>query len=187
MPTAAPPLRFEDLLTATAGDDSVRTRCLRAMLVSMTEVADNRWAAAVDALALAFDLGEDVDDRDVLWNLGNAALQLGDDEGQRRFYSHALSRARESGAVTAVIYCLQRLCFVHFAAGDHLAVRVSAEEALALGEGIGQPRHDCPPCRVAGAAGRPPGQRRVRRPRGPAGEPWSRRTRSASPPTPCTT
>ncbi len=47
------PLRFEDLLTATAGDDSVRTRCLRAMLVSMTEVADNRWAAAVDALALA--------------------------------------------------------------------------------------------------------------------------------------
>ena len=133
------PLRSEDLLTATAGDDSVRTRCLRAMLVSMTEVADNRWAAAVDALALAFDLGRDVDDRDVLWNLGNAALQLGDDEGQRRFYSHALSRARESGAVTAVIYCLQRLCFVHFATGDHLAVRVSAEEALALGEGIGQP------------------------------------------------
>ncbi|RYC09596.1 helix-turn-helix transcriptional regulator [Nocardioides zhouii] len=133
------PLRFEDLLTATAGDDTVRTRCLRAMLVSMTEVADNRWAAAVDALALAFDLGGDVDDRDVLWNLGNAALQLGDDEGQRRFYSHALSRARESGAVTAVIYCLQRLCFVHFVTGDHLAVRVSAEEALALGEGIGQP------------------------------------------------
>ena len=133
------PLRFEDLLTATAGDDSVRTRCLRAMLVSMTEVADNRWAAAVEALALAIDLGEDVDDRDVLWNLGNAALQLGDDEGQRRFYSHALSRARESGAVTAVIYCLQRLCFVHFATGDHLAVRVSAEEALTLGEGIGQP------------------------------------------------
>ncbi len=75
----------------------------------------------------------------MLWNLGNAALQLGDDEGQRRFYSHALSRARESGAVTAVIYCLQRLCFVHFATGDHLAVRVSAEEALALGESIGQP------------------------------------------------
>ena len=133
------PLRFEDLLTATAGDDSVRTRCLRAMLTSMTEAAEARWAAAVDALALAFDLGDDVDDRDVLWNLANAALQLGDDEGQRRFYSHALSRARESGAVTAVIYCLQRLCFVHFATGDHLAVRVSAEEALALGESIGQP------------------------------------------------
>ena len=133
------PLRFEDLLAATARDESVRTRCLRAMLTSMTDVADDRWAGAFEALKLAFDLGEEVDDRDVLWNLGNAALQLGDDDGQRRFYSHALSRARESGAVTAVIYCLQRLCFVHFAAGDHLAVRVSAEEALALGEGIGQP------------------------------------------------
>ena len=133
------PLRFKDLLTATAGDETARTRCLRAMLTSMTEVADDRWAEAVDALNGAFDLGEEVDDRDVLWNLGNAALQLGNDEGQRRYYSHALSRARESGAVTAVIYCLQRLCFVHFGAGDHLAVRVSAEEALALGEGIGQP------------------------------------------------
>lgn len=133
------PLRAQDLLAATAGDDSVRTRCMRAMLTSMTAVAEGRWDAAVDALNFAFDLGEDVDDRDVLWNLGNAALQLGNDEGQRRFYSHALSRARESGAVTAVIYCLQRLCFVHFATGDHLAVRVSAEEALALGEGIGQP------------------------------------------------
>lgn len=132
------PLRFEDLLAATAGDDTVRTRCLQAMLTSMTEVADDRWAEAVEALDLAFALGADVDDRDVLWNLGNAALQVGNDDEQRRFYSHALSRARESGAVTAVIYCLQRLCFVHSAAGDHLAVRVSAEEALALGESIGQ-------------------------------------------------
>ena len=59
-------------------------------------------------------LGEDVDDRDVLWNLGNAALQLGDDDGQQRFYSYALSRAREAGAATAVVYALQRLCFGHF-------------------------------------------------------------------------
>jgi DNA-binding CsgD family transcriptional regulator len=132
------PLRFEDLLAATAADDTVRTRCLQAVLTSMTEVADDKWAEAVEALDLAFDFGADVDDRDVLWNLGNAALQVGNDDEQRRFYSHALSRARESGAVTAVIYCLQRLCFVQFAAGDHLAVRVSAEEALALGEGIGQ-------------------------------------------------
>ncbi|WP_210429042.1 helix-turn-helix transcriptional regulator [Nocardioides eburneiflavus] len=133
------PLRTEDLLAATAGDDSARTRCLRAMLTSMTAVAEGHWDAAGDALDLAFDLGEHVDDRDVLWNLGNAALQLGNDDGQCRFYSHALSRARESGAVTAIIYCLQRLCFVHYATGDHLAVRVSAEEALALSDSIGQP------------------------------------------------
>ncbi len=133
------PLRSDDLLAATAGDDSARTRCLRQMLLAMTRVAEGRWSEAVAALDLALDIGEDVDDRDVLWNLGNAALQLGDDRRQQRFYSYALSRAREGGAVTAVIYCLQRLCFGHYTAGDHLALRVSAEEALALADSIGQP------------------------------------------------
>ena len=45
---------------------------------------------------------------------GNAALQLGDDDAQQHFYAVALSRAREAGAVTAVVYCLQRLCFGHY-------------------------------------------------------------------------
>lgn len=132
------PLRSEDLLTATTADTSSRTRCLRQMLVAMTLVADAEWAGAVDALAVALEIGEDVDDRDVLWNLGNAALQLGDDGPQQRFYSFALSRAREAGAATAVIYCLQRLCFGHWTTGDHIALRVSAEEAVALGASIGQ-------------------------------------------------
>lgn len=133
------PMRADEMLAATAGDEAPRTRCLRHMLRAMTHVADGRWTAAVEALDIALDVGEDVDDRDVLWNLGNAALQLGDDRRQQQFYSYALARARESGAVTAVIYCLQRLCFGHHVAGDHTAVRVSAEEALALAEGIGQP------------------------------------------------
>lgn len=133
------PLRWEELLAATAGDDSARTRCLRQMLLAMTRAAEAQWSAAVEALDVALVIGEEVDDRDVLWNLGNAALQLGDDRHQQEFYSYALSRAREAGAVTAVIYCLQRLCFSHYAAGDHVAVRVNAEEALALGDSIGQP------------------------------------------------
>ena len=41
--------------------------------------------------------------------------------------------------MTAVVYCLQRLCFGYFLAGDHVAVRSSAEEAVALGSSIGQP------------------------------------------------
>ena len=133
------PLRSAELLSATSSDTSPRTRCLRQMLVAMTLVADADWAAAADALDLAFAIGEAVDDRDVLWNLGNAALQLGDDHRQQQFYSFALSRAREAGAATAVIYCLQRLCFGHWTMGDHVALRVSAEEAIALGSGIGQP------------------------------------------------
>ena len=133
------PLRSDDLLAATVEDDSARTRCLRQLLLAMTRVSESQSSAAVEALDAALDIGEEVDDRDVLWNLGNAALQLGDDRRQQQFYSYALSRAREGGAVTAVIYCLQRLCFSHHAAGDHLALRVAAEEALALGDSIGQP------------------------------------------------
>ncbi len=102
-------------------------------------MAEGNWSAAREALDLALAVGDQVDDRDVLWNLANAALQLGDDPAQQHFYSYALSRAREAGAVTAVIYCLQRLCFGHFLTGDHVAVRSCAEEAVALGTSIGQP------------------------------------------------
>lgn len=132
-------LHADDLLSATAADTSVRTRCLREMLVATTRVAEAGAVGAVEASGLAFELGEGVDDRDVLWNLGNIALQLGDDARQLQFYSFALSRAREAGAATAVVYCLQRLCFGHWATGDHVALRISAEEAVSLAVSIGQP------------------------------------------------
>jgi DNA-binding CsgD family transcriptional regulator/tetratricopeptide (TPR) repeat protein len=133
------PLPDVELLTAAAEGDSPRTVCLKHLLTAMTQVSEGDWSAAVAALDLALAVGEQVDDRDVLWNLGNAALQLGDDAAQQHFYGYALSRAREAVAVTAVVYCLQRLCFGHFLAGDHVAVRSSAEEAVALAVSISQP------------------------------------------------
>jgi DNA-binding CsgD family transcriptional regulator len=126
-------------VAAPAPDDEPRTRCLKQMLTAMTLTAEGRWAQAVVVLDEALLTGQDVDDRDVLWNLGNSALQLGDDAGQQQFYSYALSRAREVGAVTAVIYALQRLCFGHFVGGDYVALRASAEEARALASSVGQP------------------------------------------------
>lgn len=139
------PLPSGDLLAVAGSNDSARTSCLRHLLTSMTLAAEGRWAPAVEALDLALASGERVDDRDVLWNLANAALQLGDDGSQQRFYRFALSRAREAGAVTAVVYCLQRLCFGYFLTGDHVAVRSSAEEAITLGQAIGQPAMTAPP------------------------------------------
>jgi DNA-binding CsgD family transcriptional regulator len=139
------PLPVTDDLVLPDPDDSARRRCLRHMLVSMTQVAEGDWSAAAAALDRALELGDQVDDRDVLWNLANAALQLGDDHAQQHFYGYALSRARETGAVTAVVYCLQRLCFGHYLAGDLAAVRNSAEEAIALGKSIGQPAMTGPP------------------------------------------
>jgi DNA-binding CsgD family transcriptional regulator len=127
-----------DVVVAPRSEDPPRTRCLKQLLTAMTLAAEGDWAGAVPALDQALLTGEDVDDRDVLWNLGNAALQLGDDEAQLRFYSYALSRAREAGAVTAVVYALQRLCFRHFVAGDLLVLRSTAVEARSLADSVGQ-------------------------------------------------
>ncbi len=139
------PLLVTDALVATGAGDPPKTRCLRHLLVAMTQVSEGDWSAATAALDRALQLGERVDDRDVLWNLANAALQLGADQAQQHFYGYALARAREAGAVTAVIYCLQRLCFGQYVAGDLVGVRTSAEEAIALGQGIGQPAMTAPP------------------------------------------
>ncbi|HET6939355.1 MAG TPA: AAA family ATPase, partial [Nocardioides sp.] len=133
------PLPATQVLTVPSPGDPPRTLCLRKMLLAMTLVAGGDWSAASAALDEALELGELVDDRNILWNLGNAALQLGADDAQQRFYGYALSRAREAGAVTAVAYCLQRLCFGHYLSGDHDAVRSSAEEAATLGLSIAQP------------------------------------------------
>jgi DNA-binding CsgD family transcriptional regulator/tetratricopeptide (TPR) repeat protein len=138
------PLPVTDVLVVPVADDPPRTLCLRHMLVAMTQVAEGDWYAATSALERALELGEQIDDRDVLWNLANAALQLGADQAQQHFYGYALSRAREAGAVTAVVYCLQRLCFGYYVAGDLVAVRNSAEEAVSLGQSIGQPAMTAP-------------------------------------------
>lgn len=134
-----------DLLAQPVPGEPARTACLRQMLLSMTCTADGDLQAAAATLRAAATLGDEVDDREVLWNIGNCALHLGDDDIQSRFYSAALSRARDAGAVTAVVYALQRLCFSSFLSGDMLAVRTNAEEAFALGETLRQSAMTTPP------------------------------------------
>ena len=126
-----------DALIASADDDTPRAVCLKQMLLAMTRAAESDTSGAVEALDVAVRAGETVVDLDVLGNLGNAALQLGDDAAQQHYYTLGLSRARETGAVMGVIYALQRLCFGYLVAGDWAAVRSCADEALALGQGIG--------------------------------------------------
>jgi DNA-binding CsgD family transcriptional regulator len=105
----------------------------------MTQVADGDWAAARATLAEALEVGRDVTDVDVLGNLGNAALHLGDDDAARRFYTMMLSTARDAGAGMSVVYALQRLAFPHLVAGRWAEVRACAEEALSLARSVGQP------------------------------------------------
>ena len=68
------------------------------MAFAMTSAADHAWNDAVASLDAARSSGDLVDDLDVLANLANAALQLGDDEAPGHYYGLVLSRARESGA-----------------------------------------------------------------------------------------
>jgi len=125
------------LLTAT-GSDTPRTRCLRLLLGALTASAEGDWAHAVTALERAMAAGRQVEDLDVLGNLGNTALSLGDDEGALFSYSTMVSGARESGA-GMVVYGLERVAFAQFLAGRWAAVRSSVDEALTLARGVGQP------------------------------------------------
>ena len=130
---------------APTSEDLPRTRCLGWLFAAMTSAARHDWAGAVVSLDAARGSGDLVEDPDVLANLANAALQLGDDEAPRHYYGLVLSRARESGAVMSVLYALHRLCFSQLLAGDWVGVRTSADEAQALAESIGQRALTAPP------------------------------------------
>ena len=126
------------LLTATSSD-TPRTRCLQLLLGALTASSDGDWTRAAAMLERAVQAGRQVEDLDVLGNLGNAALNLGDDEAARSFYTTMVSGARESGAGMGVIYGLERLPFAQRAGGKWAALRSSVDEALTLARSVGQP------------------------------------------------
>jgi DNA-binding CsgD family transcriptional regulator len=122
--------------------DTPRTRCLKHLLVSTRhDIAGDR-ASAFDELhaaqAIALGAADTLADLDLLGNLANAALHLGDDESHRHFYALMLSTAREKGDGMAVLYALQRVPFSHYVGGQWAALRNASEEAVALGLSVGQ-------------------------------------------------
>lgn len=129
---------LKQLLTSTDAD-SPRTGCLRLLLGTLTASGDRDWARAVPALEEALEAGRQVEDLDVMGNLGNTALHLGHDEGARFYYSAMMSTAREAGAGMVVLYALERLMFAQLPTGPWTSVRSSADEALTLARSVGQP------------------------------------------------
>jgi DNA-binding CsgD family transcriptional regulator len=89
-------------------------------------------------MAEAVKLTLEVNDPDVVANVGNAALHLGDDDGHRRCFTRMLAGARDRSAVMAVLYALPRLAFADLLAGHWDRVRDAADEALALAAATGQ-------------------------------------------------
>ncbi|HEY6746781.1 MAG TPA: helix-turn-helix transcriptional regulator, partial [Mycobacteriales bacterium] len=112
--------------------DTPRRRCLTRLLASMTEAAHGDVAAAVTSLRDALHEGAGLTDPDVLANLGNAALHLGDDEAHRRCFTAMLAGARDSGAGMLVLYALPRLAFAQLLGGHWTAAGSTAAEALSL-------------------------------------------------------
>lgn len=127
-------------ITAHLGSDgAARTQALLQLLRSMTLAADGQWSPAITALAQGRDSESGDLDSDVLGNLGNAALHLGDDQAHERYFTAMLSQARQSGAGFLIMYGLQRLAFSQLLSGQWHAVRASAEEALSLSHTVGEP------------------------------------------------
>lgn len=132
-----------DVRAATA--DPPRVVALKQLLMSMTLAADGQWQQAVRALRLGLDARPGALDPDVLGNLGNAALQLGDDNAHLRYFTLMLASARDTGAVMLVLYALQRLAFTQMLGGDWKAARSTADEALTLSRSAGPRALTAPP------------------------------------------
>ena len=127
------------VLLTESGSDSARTRCLRLLLAALAAASESDWARAAATLDRALDAGRHLEDLDVLGNLGNAALNLGDDAAAAYCYGSVVSDARDTSAGMVVIYGLERLAFSQFLAGKWTALRLSVDESLTLARSVGQP------------------------------------------------
>ena len=135
-PDAGP---IPEQLTHERPGDPARTRCLRLLLAANIADTAGAWAPALRSLHAAVDASAEVEDSDVLANLGNAALHLGDDQTYRSCYTRMLAGARDRGAGMLVLYALPRLAFADLLSGDWSRVRSAADEALTLSADTGQP------------------------------------------------
>lgn len=124
--------------------DNDRTRCLRHLLASTTADAAGDLESAVHSLQAAVSVGSEVADPDVIGNLGNAALHLGDNRTHRQCFTRMLTGARDRGAVMEVLYALPRLAFSDLINGDWGRVRSRADEALQLAVDTGLPALGAP-------------------------------------------
>ena len=122
-------------------DASERQRCYAELTLGLGEVVAGDWDAASAMLRRSFATGGrlDLDDLELLPNLGIAALHLGDTLASADYHQRLLTTARSSGAAVTVLYALTRLAFSDVPNGRWATAVAQQQEALRLGEGTGQP------------------------------------------------
>jgi DNA-binding CsgD family transcriptional regulator len=126
------------LSTEVAATDTPRARCIKQLLVGMTDAGRGNWVTAAAPLHAALRDGVGLGDQDLLANLGATALHFGDDAAALACFTAMIAEGRDSGAGMLVLYALPRLVFAQLLTGQWTAARGSAGEALALSSSAGQ-------------------------------------------------
>jgi DNA-binding CsgD family transcriptional regulator len=127
------------LVVEPSADDPLRLQCLKLLVEATERDAAGDPAGALAALGRAVPIGLAAEDRDVLGNLGNVALHLGDATTHRTLFTSMLASARAESSVMEVLYALNRLVISQFATGQWVAAHRSVEESASLARSIGQP------------------------------------------------
>jgi DNA-binding CsgD family transcriptional regulator len=120
---------------------AARDRCFTELLLGLRRVLDADWVGANHLLRAAFATAEElqVNDQDLLPNLGIGALHLGDNAASDTYHERLLTRARNTGAVVMVLYSLTRLGISDLPCGRWSTLVARQSEAVRLGQGTGQP------------------------------------------------
>jgi DNA-binding CsgD family transcriptional regulator len=126
------------LSTEVTATDTPRARCIKQLLIGMTDAGRGNWATAAAPLHAALRDGVGLGDQDLLANLGATALHFGDDAAAIACFTAMIAEGRDSGAGMLVLYALPRLVFAQLLTGQWTAARGSAGEALALSSSAGQ-------------------------------------------------
>jgi DNA-binding CsgD family transcriptional regulator len=121
-------------------DAPVRLRCCRALITGQQLLLQGRMRAAAQTLRWAFNLHQpQPGDVDLLANMGLAAMHLGDDTVVHRNLTWLRDFARESAAVSVVVFAQARLPMADVPAGRWDAASASAAEAVELARSAGLP------------------------------------------------
>ena len=124
-----------DPAMAPAGDPQRYAR----LLAGFVHIRDGRFDLAAARLNPEFADWGVGRERDLVANIGVAALHLGDDRVILDLHARQLGRARESGALVAIVHELTRRAFGEIAVGDWASVAAGSAESLDLATGSGQP------------------------------------------------
>jgi DNA-binding CsgD family transcriptional regulator len=130
-----------DPLDFTTASTTPRDRCIAELVLTLSQVRAGDLATATATLHRLFAAAQDLElgEQDLLPNLGMAAIHLGDVQAFADYHEQLLVRARKSGAAVMVLYALTRLATSDLITGRWTDLAVRQEEAIALGEGTGQP------------------------------------------------